>query len=126
MTPFVIVDIALPQQPRTAPGLLVEALARRREKGIALFTVLSCDNMPNNGKRKHQEVAQLAEQERLPLRPDHGHQLLDDRQRNTGTRLPALREPERPSRTARDASVNTQISGYVLKEAYAFTWISSR
>ncbi|WP_423841408.1 hypothetical protein [Vreelandella maris] len=45
--------------------------------------MLSCDNMPDNGKRTHQAVAQLAEQERLPLRPHHGHQLLDDKQRNT-------------------------------------------
>lgn len=33
--PMIIGDIALPQQPRTAPGLLVEALAQRRKAGIA-------------------------------------------------------------------------------------------
>ncbi|BBI60930.1 hypothetical protein HSBAA_22360 [Vreelandella sulfidaeris] len=33
--PMIVGDIASPQQPRTAPGLLVEALARRREAGIA-------------------------------------------------------------------------------------------
>nr|WP_040481704.1 mannitol dehydrogenase family protein [Halomonas boliviensis] len=60
--PMIIGDISSPQQPRTAPGLLVEALARRREAGIAAFTVLSCDNMPNNGKRTRQAVMQLAEQ----------------------------------------------------------------
>jgi len=38
--------------------------------------------------RKHQAVAQLAEQECLPLRPDHSHQLLDDRQRNTAPGYP--------------------------------------
>ncbi|TVU87812.1 mannitol dehydrogenase family protein [Vreelandella titanicae] len=59
--PMIIGDIASPQQPRTAPGLLVEALARRRETGIAPFTVLSCDNMPDNGKRTRQAVMQLAE-----------------------------------------------------------------
>ena len=59
--PMIIGDIASPQQPRTAPGLLVEALARRREAGIAPFTVLSCDNMPDNGKRTRQAVMQLAE-----------------------------------------------------------------
>ncbi|SNY96582.1 mannitol dehydrogenase family protein [Halomonas sp. hl-4] len=59
--PMIIGDIASPQQPRTAPGLLVEALARRREAGIAPFTVLSCDNMPDNGKRTRQAVVQLAE-----------------------------------------------------------------
>lgn len=60
--PMIVGDIASPQQPRTAPGLLVEALARRREAGIAPFTVLSCDNMPDNGKRTRQAVVQLAEQ----------------------------------------------------------------
>lgn len=59
--PMIIGEIASPQQPRTAPGLLVEALARRREAGIAPFTVLSCDNMPDNGKRTRQAVVQLAE-----------------------------------------------------------------
>ncbi|MDQ7734113.1 mannitol dehydrogenase family protein [Halomonas sp. SpR1] len=60
--PMIIGDIASPRQPRTAPGLLVEALARRREAGIAPFTVLSCDNMPDNGKRTRQAVMQLAKQ----------------------------------------------------------------
>lgn len=59
---MIIGDIASPQQPRTAPGLLVEALARRHKAGIAPFTVLSCDNMPDNGKRTRQAVVQLAEQ----------------------------------------------------------------
>mgnify|MGYP003653029724 CR=1 FL=1 len=59
--PMIIGDIASPQQPRTAPGLLVEALARRQEAGIAPFTVLSCDNMPDNGQRTRQAVVQLAE-----------------------------------------------------------------
>ncbi|AQU81939.1 MULTISPECIES: mannitol dehydrogenase family protein [unclassified Halomonas] len=65
--PMIIGDIASPQQPRTAPGLLVAALARRREAGIAPFTVLSCDNMPDNGKRTRQAVVQLAEQRDVAL-----------------------------------------------------------
>lgn len=58
--PQVAADIANPSAPRTAPGLLVEALARRRAVGIAPFTVLSCDNMPDNGKRTRTAVVQLA------------------------------------------------------------------
>lgn len=65
--PMIIGDITSPQQPRTAPGLLVEALARRREAGIAPFTVLSCDNMPDNGKRTCQAVVQLAEHRDVEL-----------------------------------------------------------
>ncbi|QPL44844.1 mannitol dehydrogenase family protein [Halomonas sp. A40-4] len=59
--PMIAADIAAPKQPRTAPGLLVEALARRHKAGIAPFTVLSCDNMPDNAKRTRQAVVQLAE-----------------------------------------------------------------
>lgn len=35
--------------PRTTFGLITEALARRRERGIAPFTVMSCDNIQGNG-----------------------------------------------------------------------------
>ena len=36
--------------PRTVFGLITEALARRRERGTAPFTVVSCDNLPGNGR----------------------------------------------------------------------------
>jgi len=42
-------DLANPQSPRTLPGFLAAALARRRAAGVAPFTVLSCDNLPHNG-----------------------------------------------------------------------------
>lgn len=58
--PAIAADIDNPEAPRTAPGLLVEALARRRAAGLAPFTVLSCDNMPDNGKRTRAAVTQLA------------------------------------------------------------------
>jgi len=35
--------------PSTVFGLVTEALARRRERGVAPFTVLSCDNIQGNG-----------------------------------------------------------------------------
>ena len=35
--------------PRTVFGIVTEALARRRERGIPAFTILSCDNIPGNG-----------------------------------------------------------------------------
>jgi mannitol 2-dehydrogenase len=35
--------------PRTAFGFITEALRRRRERGLASFTVMSCDNLPGNG-----------------------------------------------------------------------------
>lgn len=65
--PAVAGDIASPQQPRTAPGLLVEALARRHAAGIEPFSVLSCDNMPYNGQRTRMAVVRLAEQRSIEL-----------------------------------------------------------
>jgi len=35
--------------PGTVFGLVTEALARRRQRGLAPFTVMSCDNIPGNG-----------------------------------------------------------------------------
>lgn len=42
-------DLAQPEAPRSVPGFIVAALARRRAEGRAPFTVLSCDNLPSNG-----------------------------------------------------------------------------
>lgn len=58
--PQIAADIQRPQAPATAPGILVEALARRRAAGRKPFTVLCCDNMPDNGKRTRSAVTQLA------------------------------------------------------------------
>jgi fructuronate reductase len=43
-------DLAEPHEPCTAPGLIVEAIARRRVAGVPPFTVLTCDNLPSNGE----------------------------------------------------------------------------
>jgi fructuronate reductase len=37
-------------EPRSALGIIVEALERRRSAGFGPFTVLCCDNLPHNGK----------------------------------------------------------------------------
>ncbi|WP_275287763.1 mannitol dehydrogenase family protein [Halomonas elongata] len=42
-------DLAEPGAPRTSFGLVVEALARRRQRGATPFTVMSCDNIQGNG-----------------------------------------------------------------------------
>lgn len=47
--PDVIHDLEPGAVPRTAFGLITEALQRRRTSGIAPFTVMSCDNLPGNG-----------------------------------------------------------------------------
>jgi fructuronate reductase len=46
--------------PRSAVGIIVEALARRRAAGVAPFTVLSCDNLPANGETVKRVLARFA------------------------------------------------------------------
>ena len=48
--PAVAADLAGPRHPQSAIGFIVEALRRRHEAGLAGFTVLSCDNLPANGR----------------------------------------------------------------------------
>jgi mannitol 2-dehydrogenase len=47
--PDVVADLQPGAVPRTAFGLVAEALVRRRERGLAPFTVVSCDNIQGNG-----------------------------------------------------------------------------
>ena len=46
---------------KTVFGLIVAGLERRREAGLAPFTVMSCDNIPGNGHVTEHAVAGLAE-----------------------------------------------------------------
>jgi mannitol 2-dehydrogenase len=45
----------------SAPGLLVEALRRRRAAGVAPFTVLSCDNLADNGQIARASLVERAD-----------------------------------------------------------------
>ena len=47
--PAVVADLVPGAVPRTVFGLVVEALARRRARGLGPFTVMSCDNVSGNG-----------------------------------------------------------------------------
>lgn len=47
--PAIAADLADPEKPEGVAGLLVWALARRSAEGIPPFTVLCCDNLPENG-----------------------------------------------------------------------------
>src|SRR3954469_22109054 len=48
--PAVAHDLESGEPPRTVFGLVTEALARRRERGVEPFTVMSCDNLQGNGR----------------------------------------------------------------------------
>lgn len=54
-------DLANPRRPQTAIGYLVAGLERRRQAGLPPFTVLSCDNIPANGKTTRRAVLAFAE-----------------------------------------------------------------
>jgi mannitol 2-dehydrogenase len=47
--PEVIRDLEPGAEPRTTFGLITEALRRRRQRGLAPFTIMSCDNLQGNG-----------------------------------------------------------------------------
>lgn len=46
--------------PKSAPGFLVRALAARKAAGLRPFTVLTCDNLPDNGSVVRRAVLDLA------------------------------------------------------------------
>lgn len=58
--PLIAADILNPHQPKSAPGVIVEALARRKAAGLPAFSVMSCDNMPENGHVTRNVVCALA------------------------------------------------------------------
>lgn len=53
-------DLTHPHAPLSVPGILTEALKRRRAQGTQPFSVLSCDNMPENGKAAQRAVVEFA------------------------------------------------------------------
>jgi len=58
--PDVVHDLEDPKAPRTSFGLVVESLARRRDRGLPPFTVMSCDNIPGNGHIARRSFAAFA------------------------------------------------------------------
>ncbi|HTM77474.1 MAG TPA: mannitol dehydrogenase family protein [Devosia sp.] len=59
--PDIVHDLANPDAPRSAPGMIVAALAQRRAAEIIPFTVMSCDNLPSNGPTTRRIVIRFAE-----------------------------------------------------------------
>jgi fructuronate reductase len=54
-------DLEHPEAPRSLIGYLVEGLRLRQEAGLRALTVISCDNMVDNGARLGRAVRQLAQ-----------------------------------------------------------------
>lgn len=59
--PDIVADSTNPESPKTVFGLILLGLQLRKERGIAPFTVMSCDNIPGNGHVTQNAVAGLAE-----------------------------------------------------------------
>jgi mannitol 2-dehydrogenase len=59
--PDIAHDLLQAEAPRSAPGLIVRALARRRGAGMRGFTLMSCDNLIENGARLRSAVLGLAQ-----------------------------------------------------------------
>jgi mannitol 2-dehydrogenase len=58
--PAVVADLQPGAALRTSFGLVTEALVRRRERGLAPFAVVSCDNIPGNGHLARDSFAAFA------------------------------------------------------------------
>ncbi len=58
--PDVVYDLANPTAPRSALGFLVAALGARKAAGVSPFSVLCCDNLPENGVVVRGVVLELA------------------------------------------------------------------
>jgi fructuronate reductase len=58
--PDIARDLASPEQPISAIGWLVAGLRERRERKLAPYTVLSCDNLADNGGRLRRAVLDYA------------------------------------------------------------------
>lgn len=58
--PDIVHDLATPHAPRSAIGYLVAGLRARLRRGLAPYTVLSCDNLPDNGGKLRRAVLQFA------------------------------------------------------------------
>ncbi|WP_313436260.1 fructuronate reductase [Atlantibacter hermannii] len=59
--PLIQHDLAYPNEPKSAIGYIVEALRLRREQGLNAFTVMSCDNVRENGHVARAAVLGLAQ-----------------------------------------------------------------
>jgi len=60
--PEIMHDLALPDSPHSAIGYIVAGLRQRRKLGLAPYTVLSCDNLAENGHRLRRAASQYARQ----------------------------------------------------------------
>ena len=61
--PSIVHDIAHPNAPISLPGIILAGIVRRRERNLPPLSVMSCDNMPENGHVTRNVVLGLAEKQ---------------------------------------------------------------
>jgi fructuronate reductase len=66
--PDLVHDLASPEDPMSAVGLLVLALSRRRDVEAGPLTVLCCDNLPHNGRLVERMVSAFSRERDPALR----------------------------------------------------------
>lgn len=66
-------DLANPDKPTSPIGMITLALKTRFERGISPFVVMSCDNMPPNGRMAKNAVIQYALQTNQPKLAEFMH-----------------------------------------------------
>jgi fructuronate reductase len=59
--PDIVHDLANPEAPISAPGLILRGLELRWKANVPPFTIMSCDNLPSNGDTTYRIVTRLAE-----------------------------------------------------------------
>ncbi|SJZ63606.1 mannitol dehydrogenase family protein [Pantoea eucalypti] len=59
--PDIVHDLQNPDSPRSLLGLILAAIRRRRKQDLPAFSVMSCDNMPENGHVIRNVIVQLAQ-----------------------------------------------------------------
>jgi fructuronate reductase len=58
--PDIVHDLAHPEYPRSALGLVLRALRERRRRGAPPPTLLCCDNLPENGRTLQRVLSEFA------------------------------------------------------------------
>ena len=90
-------DLNEPWNPRTAIGVLAWSIFQRRESGAPPFTLLSCDNMHNNGKVLQRALESYIERVQLILNDSGLLQYFLDRYACPCTLVDRITPPSRPA-----------------------------
>jgi mannitol 2-dehydrogenase len=58
---LIAAELPVGSPPKSALGLMYAGLAQRKRAGVPPFTIMSCDNMPGNGRIAHEILLQFAQ-----------------------------------------------------------------